>query len=153
MFSGPPLPLHNDLRLAELAALTKNWTGVGAWVQNGPRQALLHLTQTGQSRRPILISRDLGRLLRCCSRIVLRAGTRPLVLKAEVLMQWRTLQVATATPYLPGVERLREQLPGLQILPGAGLAVPIQAWSPEAVLAELLTRGIEVSGSRVVYKV
>lgn len=151
MLSGPPLPLHNNLRLADLVALAGDSTGVGAWVRSGSRQAALHLICQGRSNR-ILVSSDLGRLLRWCQRIAVRAGPRPLVLDAELLLQWRTLQVITAMPYLPALERLKDQFPGLRVLPGSGLAVPIGAGSPEAVLAELLSGGIEVSGSRVVYR-
>lgn len=151
MLSGPPLPLHNNLRLADLVALARGSTGFGAWIRSGPDHTLLHLICQGRSTR-ILVSRDLGRLLRCCQRIALRAGREALVVDAELLLQWRTLQVITAVPYLPGLERLKDRFPGLQVLPGAGLAVPIRGWSPEAVLAELLSSGIEVGGSRVVYR-
>jgi hypothetical protein len=72
------------------------------------------------------------------------------VLDVEAVIQWRALQVVTATPYLPGLEGLTAQFPGVQ-LSSAGLSVPLRAWSPEAVLAECLAHGIQVTGSRIIY--
>jgi hypothetical protein len=149
MFSGPPLPLEDELPLLELARLTSGLARAGAWVRNRPRDTFLRLTSHGWSCW-LLVSKDLGRLLRHCRSIVLREGARPILLDAELVIQWRTLQVVTSTPYLPALDHLRDRFPGLR-LTGAGLSVPIRGCSPEAVLAECLAWGIEVSGSRIVY--
>jgi hypothetical protein len=149
MFWGPPLPLPDDYPVHQLVGLTVDSAGFGAWLRGVQRELRLCARAAGRCGR-VLVSGDLGVLLRCCRRIAVREGTRPVVLEAEVVIQWRTLQVVTATPYLPGLERLRDQFPGLQLNP-AGLSVPIRAWSPEAVLAECLAHGIQVTGSRVVY--
>jgi hypothetical protein len=53
-------------------------------------------------------------------------------------------------PFLPGLDRLRMQFPDLQIHP-TGLSIPIQARSPEEVLAECLANGMQVTESRIVY--
>ena len=98
----------------------------------------------------MLASSDLGFLLSRCDNVALRAGERLVVLEAEKVIHWRTLQVATATSYLPGVNRLRAQFPGLRPDAG-GLVVPIKTRSPEEVLAECLAIGIQVAGSRIVY--
>ena len=98
----------------------------------------------------MVISDDLGVLLRSCGHVILREGSQPIVIDAAMVIQWRTLQVITATPYLPGLESLKAQFPEIQLHP-AGLSVPIRAWSPEFVLAECLAHGIQVAGSRVVY--
>lgn len=102
-------------------------------------------------RGRVLFSADLGFLLRRCSHVALREGMEPVVLKVERLIQWRTLQVVTATPFLPGLERLRTMFPGAHLDAG-GFEVPIASSSPEDVLAECLTHGIPVSGSRIVYR-
>jgi hypothetical protein len=149
MFSGPPLPLPPDLPLHQLVGLAPNAEGLGAWVRGRAREVRLCVTAGGQCCR-VLVSGDLGLLLGCCRLVAVREGSRPLVLEAETVIQWRTLQVVTATPYLPGLARLQAQFPGLQLNP-AGLSVPIRAWSPEVVLAECLAHGIQITESRIVY--
>jgi len=72
------------------------------------------------------------------------------VLEAEAVIQWRTLQVATATPYLSGLQRLSAQFPGLHA-DRTGFLVPLPTGSPEEVLAECLASGVHVLGSRIVY--
>jgi hypothetical protein len=109
-----------------------------------------HLHDTGGSRLQILISPDLGFLLGRCSHVALREGDELVILEAERLIEWRTLQVVTGTPFLPGLKRLHAMFPGAHLDPN-GFQVPISAQSPEEVLAECLTHGIPVSGSRIVY--
>jgi hypothetical protein len=58
--------------------------------------------------------------------------------------------VATATPYLPGLERLKEVFPDLHTSEGMML-VPLRAHCPEEVLASCLAEGMSVTASRVVY--
>jgi hypothetical protein len=149
MFSGPPLPLADDLPLNQLALITQDLTHFGAWVRGRSREQRLYIRAPGRCCR-VLISADLGALLRSCRHVVVREGTRALVLDADVLIQWRTLQVVTATPYLPGIEQIKAQFPALQLTPD-GLSVPIRGCSPESVLAECLARGIQVSGSTIIY--
>jgi hypothetical protein len=74
------------------------------------------------------------------------------VLEAEAVIEWRTLQVVTATPYLPGIEGLSARFPGLRPS-SSGLMVPINRRSSEEVLAECLAIGIQVAGSRIVYRI
>jgi hypothetical protein len=149
MFSGPPLPLPHDLSLSQLAALAGNLAQLGAWIRGRSREQRLYLTGPGCCCR-ILIGGDLGALLRSCRHIALREGDRPLVLAAQVVIQWRMLQVVTATPYLPGIQQIKAQFPALQLTPD-GLSVPIGGCSPESVLAECLAHGIQVAGSSIVY--
>jgi hypothetical protein len=101
---------------------------------------------------PILVSADLGFLLSRCSRIAVREQTELVVLEAELLIQWRVLQVVTATPYLPCLSLLKEMFPGVR-LNAAGFHVPTQSRSPEEVLADCMTHGIPVAGSRIIYQV
>ena len=98
------------------------------------------------------MSADLGLLLGRCSRVALREGKEAVVLEASQLIQWRALQVVTATPYLPKIERLKDLFPGADLNP-AGFQVPIQGRPPEEVLADCLRHAIPVSGSRIVYSV
>ena len=98
----------------------------------------------------MLASADLGFLLGHCTHVALREGERTIVLAAETVIQWRALQVATATPYLPGLERLRTLFPRLDAI-GNGLLIPLHRRSPEEVLARCLEEGVRITGSRVVY--
>jgi hypothetical protein len=149
MFTGPPLPLPLDFPIQQLLALSHVHLGVGAWVRDGPRELRLRLTGAGRRSR-VLISRDLGLLLRRCRRIVLREGSETVVLEPQVLIRWRALQVVTGTPCLPPPQVLREIFPEAY-LEATGFSVPIQDHVPEEVLAECVTHGIPVVESRVVY--
>jgi hypothetical protein len=83
--------------------------------------------------------------------VAVREGDRTIVLASETLIEWRALQVATATPYLPGLDRLEALCPGLRSNPN-GFLVPVVKQSAEEVLALCLEEGMRVSGSRVVYQ-
>jgi hypothetical protein len=73
------------------------------------------------------------------------------VLAAELLIQWRALQVVTGMPYIPCLERLTEIFPGAHLNP-AGFHVPLSTRPPEEVLADCLAHGIPVAGSRIIYR-
>lgn len=149
MFSGPPLPLLTDLPLCRLFDYTRPPELLGAWLRGCKNT--VRISEAGSAgRRRVLISSDLGFLLSQCSQIALREGTELVVLRAELIIHWRALQVVTAAPYLPGLERLSAVLPGLRSNHN-GFQVPIAVRSPEEVLAECLANGLQVSGSRVVY--
>jgi hypothetical protein len=83
--------------------------------------------------------------------VAVREGKQTIVLASEMVIEWRALQVATATPYLPGLDRLRTLFPGLQMMPN-GFLVPVAKQSAEEVLALCLEEGMQVRGSRVVYR-
>lgn len=150
MFSGPPLPLPSDLPLSFLLDQVRPPENLGAWT----RCSANHLRIRDTARRShgrLLVSADLGCLLRHCNRVALRQGPSPVILDANTVIRWRTLQVVTALPHLPGLERLAELFPGVTHCSAAELLIPIPAWSPEEVLAECLATGIPVTGSRIVY--
>jgi hypothetical protein len=150
MFSGPPLPLPHEFPLCQLLSLSQSRTGLGAWVRGCARS--LHLYPTGVGRcSPVLISGDLGSLLRCCSQVAIREGSQPLVLESELLIQWRALQVVTGTPHLPCQERLKEIFPDAD-LESTGIHVLTQHRSPEEVLADCVRHGIPVAASRIIYR-
>jgi hypothetical protein len=98
----------------------------------------------------MLLSGDLGLLLRRCCRVAVRDRWRARVLTAEALIHWRALQVVTATPCLPSQQKLREIFPSA-ILDEQSFLVLMQEATPETVLAECLRFGILVTESRIVY--
>jgi hypothetical protein len=149
MLSGPPLPLPHDLPLHQLLAHANPPGILGAWVRGSVRTLHLYEARRGVTRR-LLIDSDLGHLLSRCSRVALREGTHPVVLDADAVIRWRTLQVVTSSPYLPGLQLLREMFPEAH-LNGSGFQVALSSQTPEHVLAECLTHGIPVRESRIIY--
>jgi hypothetical protein len=150
MLSGPPLPLPQDIPLHQLLAFARPPGTLGAWVRGSMGALHLYDADGGGSSR-VLVGPDLGHLLARCNRIALRAGSCPVVLDAEAIIRWRVLQVITATPHLPPLERLNEVFPGAQ-LTDAGFDVGISSGAPEHVLAKCLSYGIRVNESRIIYR-
>lgn len=149
MFHGPPLPLSPDVPLSDLLAYSHPPGQLGAWIRGSTHR--LHIHKVPPSWRcPVLASTDLGFLLGRCEEVAVREGERTIVLASEAVIQWRALQVATAMPYLPGLERLRAVFPQLRAS-WNGLQIPIPTQSPEEVLARCLAEGIQITGSRIVY--
>ena len=150
MFHGPPLPLSPDVSLSGLLACSRPTRHLGAWIRGGvSRRHIYRLPH--RSRCSVLASADLGFLLARCTEVAVREGERTIVLASETVIHWRALQVATATPYLPGLDRLETLLPGLRTTP-YGFLVPVAKSSAEEVLALCLEEGVLVNGSRVVYQ-
>jgi hypothetical protein len=149
MFAGAPLPLPPDVPLSYLLALSRRADPLGAWVSACRHRVRIY--RLGQpTLRQVLASSDLGLLLGRCGRVAIREGRRVKVLPSEALIHWRALQVATATPYLPGLERMRALFPRLHMT-SSGFRVPLRAESAEEVLARCVSEGLRVTGSRVVY--
>ena len=149
MFLGPPLPLSPDLPLTDLLACAGSPVPLGAWVRPCVRTLRVYRL-SALARRWVLASPDLGFLLTRCKHVAIREGERLIVLEAETVIHWRALQVATATPYLPGLARLQALFPGLHAITN-GFLVPVGKESPEEVLALCLEEGMRVTGSRIVY--
>jgi hypothetical protein len=148
MFEGPPLPLSSEHSVLQVVVQAPTHLALGAWVRGcAPGRRVVRI---GCCARLVLFSPDLGFLLNRCDRVLLRERDRPVVLEVPVLIQWRALQVATATPFLPGLDRLRLLFPDLQVN-RSSLRVPLGSQGPEEVLAGVLESGIQVSESRVVY--
>ena len=148
-FTGPPLPLALDIPIQQLLTLTHAIPAAGAWVREGPRELRIRLNGQGYRAR-ILLSRDLGLLLRRCRMIVVRKESEAVVLKAQTLILWRALQVVTGIPCLPPPPLLREIFSGAYCEMTA-FHVPLANRPPEEVLAECVTHGIRVVASRIVY--
>jgi hypothetical protein len=149
MFSGPPLPLSPDFPVRQLLSLVGDRQRTGAWVHGAGAAHRLTITAQGHCSA-VVIGEDLGELVQCCDRVVLRGGMGAFVVQATAILRWRALQVITDPPELPGPERLREIFPGAEI-DSTGFKVPIESRSPEELLASCLARGIQVSKSRIVY--
>jgi hypothetical protein len=150
MLSGPPLPLPHDIPLHQLLAYARQPGILGAWVRGSVRTLHLYEYASGASHF-LLIGPDLGHLLSRCDRVALREGTHPIVLDTDAVIRWRVLQVVTATPHLPSLERLNEMFPGAH-LTSTGFQIAISSRTPEHVLAECLSHGIPVRESRVIYQ-
>ena len=150
MLSGPPLPLPHDIPLHQLLAYARQPGILGAWVRGSVRTLHLYESASGASHR-LLIDPDLGHLLSRCDRVALREGAHAVVLDAEAVIRWRVLQVVTATPHLPPVERLNEIFPGAQPN-SSGFQVVMSSQTPEHILAECLTHGIPVRESWIIYQ-
>jgi hypothetical protein len=150
MLSGPPLPLPPSILLQQLLTHARPPGTLGAWVRGSVQ--LIHLYEAGyRAVGRLLVDADLGRLLGRCDRIVLRQGTRVVVLDAATIIQWRALQVVTSMPHLPDLHKLMQMLPGIQLTNG-GFQVRIRSQPPEQVLSECLGHGIRVLESRVTYQ-
>jgi hypothetical protein len=158
MPAGPPLPIPSDYPLARLIELVKPIdlgrapsAGLGVWLRDVAGALPMNVAARGRCCR-VLLSGDLGLLLGRCSHVVVREGSRPQVLPAEALIQWRALQVVTSMPCLPSLDRLQQIFPGA-VFERAGFRVPVGSIAPEVVLAECLTQGITVTESRITYGV
>ncbi len=148
MFVGAPRPLPSDITLGTLLG----WAGsdaLGAWVRGAGARLRLYRLRAGPGP-VVLASADLGFLLGRCARIAVREGELTRVLSSDALIQWRALQVATATPYLSGVERLRRQFPTVRATPH-GFTVALREAGPEEILAHCVAQGIRVVGSVIRY--
>lgn len=149
MLSGPPLPLPPAFPVWQLLLLLQSQAGTGAWFRGSSRCLRLYSRSTG-CRADVLVSGDLGLLLRHCGRILVRDDGKAVLLESELLIQWRALQVVTATPYLPCRHHLQQLFPQAEIDDG-GFHVPTRSCSPEAVLADCLIHGIPVVETRIIY--
>ncbi len=72
------------------------------------------------------------------------------VMEAERLIGWRALQIVLGTPYLPGLERLRQLYPEMR-LSGGTLLLPLGLGSAEEVLAACAAARLPVAATRINY--
>ena len=150
MFPGPPQPLLPTFTVRELLQLVSSKPGSGVWLRGAGRGFRLRI-QSGGRCTPVSVGEDLGCLLGRCPTVLVREGPRAVLLPSELLLQWRVLQVVTATPYLPCPRTLKQLFPGSDI-DQFGFLVPTQSCPPEIVLAECLAQRIPVSETRIVYR-
>jgi hypothetical protein len=100
--------------------------------------------------RRLLLSRDLGVLLRRCDRIAIRHGRRIEILSASLLIRCRVLEIVLGTPFLPPPAQLRELFPALAE-GSLGYEVPIGLGSAEEALAICAAARVPVRSTRVRY--
>jgi hypothetical protein len=146
MVSPAPLPPSSPLAL--ILATVRRGERVGAWVRGvGQRVRLGCVAQLGIR---LVVSADLGALLRRCDRIAVRRQGAPVLLPADELIGLRVLEVVLGLPYLPDTERLRTLYPGLRVHEGV-LALPIGRDSPEEALGLCAAGRIPVVATRIRY--
>jgi hypothetical protein len=100
--------------------------------------------------RALLASPDLGYLLRRCGRVLVRHGHRAVVLKADRLIAWRTLQIVVGAPFLPRVQELRAIYPGLRVC-GSRIALPLGLDGAEPALAACAAARLPVRATWIDY--
>jgi hypothetical protein len=148
---NPPLPLGPEYPLAQLIGLLDSRAAqahLGVWV-DFDAMIPLYVTAGGRSCQ-MLLSGDLGLLLRRCHRVAVRQEGQVRVLAVEMLLRWRTLEVVTPTGCSPSQERIQQIFPQAVMEP-TGFRVPVDSVPPETILAECLTHDVPVAESRITY--
>lgn len=145
MLPGAPSRLPTSFPLRRALGLAHPGDPLGAWVRMG--RWPLHLRAGG---RALLASADLGFLLRRCARVLVRDGKAAIVLEAERLIAWRTLQIVVGAPYLPEVNALRAMYPGLRVAQGR-IALPIGLDGAEPALAACAAARVPVAATWIEY--
>src|SRR6266542_1409415 len=146
MLPGAPCQLLP--RVSFLAVLGHARPGelLGVWLRGCPRPLRLRA-----ARCALLASADLGLLLRRCGRVAVRDAGRIAVLDAQRLIGWRTLQIVTGAPFLPGLEELRVLFPDLRVT-GGRIAVPLGLGSAEEALALCAVERLPVLATWIDYR-
>jgi hypothetical protein len=145
MLPGAPTRLPPSFPLRRALGPAHPGEPLGAWVRMG--RWPLHLRAGG---RALLVSADLGYLLRRCARVLVRSGPRPAVLASDRLIAWRTLQIVVGTPYLPKVKELQAIYPGLRVA-GGRLALPLGLDGAEPALAACAAARLPVTATWIEY--
>lgn len=145
MLPGAPSRLPFSFPLRRALGLAHPGDPLGAWVRMG--RWPLHLRAGG---RALLASDDLGYLLRRCPRVLLRDARSAVVLEAERLIAWRTLQIVVGAPYLPQVPMLRAMYPALRVTEGR-IDLPIGLGGAEPALAACAAARVPVAATWIEY--
>jgi hypothetical protein len=146
MLPGAPYQLLPRVSLLAVLGHARPGELLGAWLRGCSRPLRLRA-----ARRALLASADLGLLLRRCGRVAVRDGGRVTVLDAQRLIGWRTLQIVTGAPFLPGLEELRVLFPNLQVT-GGRIAVPLGLGSAEEALALCAAESLPVLATWIDYR-
>src|SRR5262245_1736511 len=146
MFPGSPAPLPAGTALASVVGLVPAGSMAGVWVR-GCRRIQYWRTRG----RRLAVGQDLGALLRCCDLVVVRDGSRPVAVAAQLLIRWRVLEIVLGTPYLPPPRQLRLLFPGLRGSAGT-FAIPLGLGSAEEALAVCAHARLPVVASRIAYR-
>lgn len=149
MFPGSPSQLRPGTPLVTVLRLAGPGESLGVWVKMvGPAVELAGSSRVGRNR--LLLSGDLGFLLRRTGRVAVRDGEQVIVAPAERLIGWRALQIVLGAPYLPPPPQLRALFPGLRVK-GPTISLPIGLGSAEEALAILAAEGVPVAATRIEY--
>ena len=145
MLPGAPSRLHSSFPLRRALSLVHPGDLLGAWVRVGRWPLALRA-----GGRALLVASDLGFLLRRCGQVLVRHRHAALVLDADRLIAWRTLQIVVGAPYLPQVQALRSMYPGLRVAPGR-IALPIGLDGAEPALAACAAARVPVAATWIEY--
>ena len=146
MFPGSPAPLPPGTPLRAVLALLPTGRTAGVWLRRCHR---LGAVRTRGARR-LLLSQDLGALLRRCELIAVRHGGRPELFSAARLARCRLLAIVLGTPFLPPPRQLRELYPAMAAEPVL-YTIPLGLGSAEEALAICAAERLEVRSTRIAY--
>jgi len=149
MFPGSPARLRPGTALHAVIPLARPGVVLGLWLRGCARAAALRGRGPGGLRH-LLVSDDLGYLLRRCGHVVVRDGERVLPVPAPVLLGWRVLEIVLAAPYLPAPDQLRALFPAARVREGV-LSLPIGLGSAEEALAVCAAERVPVAATRIAY--
>jgi hypothetical protein len=155
MLAEAPLPLLPQDLLLPLIGLVRPFSSppvgsqLGVWLRNVTGSIPVCVSAQGGSCR-VLLSGDLGLLLKRCNYVAVRVAHEARVLPADALIQWRALQVVTSTPCLPSADCLKKIFPHA-VFDAGGFRIPLRGVVPEAVLAACVMHSIGVTETRIVY--
>ena len=146
MLPGAPCQLLPRVPLLAVLGHARPGEHLGAWVRGCTRPLRLRA-----ARRALLASADLGWLLRRCGRVAVRDSGRIAVLDGQRLIGWRTLQIVSGAPFLPGLAQLRLLFPDLRVT-GSRIADPLGSGSAEEVLAFCAAEHLPVLATWIDYR-
>jgi hypothetical protein len=146
MFPGSPARIHPSWPLRSVLQLAVAGNHLGVWLRGCARPLAVR-----SGPRNLLLSDDLGYLLRRCSRVALRDGRAVTVVPAAVLVGFRVLEIVLATPYLPPPRQLRLLFPAARVCEGV-VALPLGLGSAEEALALCAAERVPVSATRIAYR-
>ena len=146
MLPGAPCQLLPRVSLLAVLGHARPGELLGVWLRGCPRPLRLRA-----ARCALLASADLGLLLRRCGRVAVRDGRGIAVMDTERLIGWRTLQIVTGAPFLPGLEDLRVLFPDLRVTSGR-IAVPLGLGSAEEALALCAAERLPVLATWIDYR-
>jgi hypothetical protein len=150
MFPGSPARVHPSWPLRSVLPLAEAGCVFGIWLRGCRRPQALRCDQPSGPRH-LLVSDDLGYLLRRCSRVAVRDGGEVRAVPAGVLVGCRVLEIVLATPYLPAPQQLRRLFPAGRVGQGV-VALPLGLGSAEEALALCAAERLQVSATRIAYR-
>ena len=146
MFPGSPAPLPPRTPLVVVLSLLLPGRTAGVWLRRCHRLGVVR----ARGARRLLLSQDLGALLRRCEHIAVRHGERAELFSAAGLSRCRLLEIVLGTPFLPPPRQLRELYPAMAVEPGL-YTIPLGLGSAEEALAICAAEHLAVRSTRIEY--